>query len=96
MNPCPNSFVYLFSRHKISKEFFKGETFNKTEIEKGLLLWLPQNSVNNVSKLYPKSKNHKLFIMEDENAKLQVCEIDPSEIYYKELAIVPWDIVNSS
>lgn len=86
--------TYLFSRDKIGKELFKGELFNKIHIDKGEIMRFSRFESDKFLKSLGKTKMHKLFVNESEDALIEICDVNSNDIYYNELLIVPWDIIN--
>lgn len=88
--------IHLFSRQKVGKEMFKGGSFNKICKENGLLMWFPRFETDLYLKSIGKTKKHKLHVFEKEDAIVEVCDINFEEIFYNEMFIVPWEIINMS
>lgn len=88
--------AYPFSRQDIAKELYKGELFNKIHEKHGELMIFSRVKSDKYLKSLGKSKIHKLFVIGSNDASFEICDVNPTEIYYNELLIVPWDIINMS
>lgn len=88
--------TYLFSREKIGKELFKGGSFNKIHENKGQLMRFSRFETDEYLKSLGKTKMHKLYMFENEDAIMEISAVNANEIYYNEIVTVPWDIINIS